>query len=158
MAATITEQAIIDNFLTKLEGITIAAQYRTDIGSNVYESLTENLEDITANSEMPAAVLRTGRDAMNHNATGRSKSMYDHQLNWTVEAINAGAGATPEWMRKAKYDIQDAIRADDTFGGNAFDCEVETAEPKLDQKEKKVIGVIVSGWIQFRTQRMQATQ
>jgi len=153
-----TEQSIIDNFITKLTGITVARGYRTDIGSNVFESLTQNLEDLDENSEMPAAILRTGKDAMNHSGTGQGKSHYDHRLYWIVEALNTGATATPEWMRKAKYDVQDAIRADDIFGGYAYDCEVETAEPKVAQDGKKVIGVVISGWIDFRTLRLQAQQ
>lgn len=158
MPSTITEQLFIDNFLAKLAGITVALGYRTNIGLNVFESLAQNLEDLDENSEIPAAILRTGQDEMNHDAAGKSKSFYDHRLNWTVEAINAGATATPEWMRKAKYDVQDAIRTDDTFGGNAKDCEVETAEPKVAQDGKKVIGVIISGWIDFRTLRMKESQ
>jgi hypothetical protein len=155
---TITEQLIIDNFLTKLQGITIAFGYRTDIGKNVFESLVEHLEDFNENTEIPAAILRTGKDEMNHDATGKGKSHYDHRLAWTVEAFNTGDVATPAWMRKAKYDVQDAIKADDSFGGYAMDCEVETAEPKFAEDGKKVVGVIISGWIDFRTLRMQSSQ
>jgi hypothetical protein len=157
-AETITEQAIIDNFLAKLAGVTVALGYRTDIGLNVFESLVQNLEDLDENTEIPAAVLRTGKDVMNHSGTGQGKSHYDHRLDWTVEALTAGVTATPAWMRKAKYDVQDAIRADDSFGGYAMDCEVETAEPKVAQDGKKVIGVIISGWFDFRTLRMKASQ
>ena len=156
--ADITEQLIIDNFLTKLEGIKIANGCRTDIGKNVFESLAQNLEDLDENSEIPSAILRTGKDEMNQEGTGQGKSHYEHRLNWTVETINAGATATPDWMRMAKYDVQDAIIADEKFGGNAVDCEVTDAEPKVSQEGKKVIGVIITGWIDFRTLRMKASQ
>ena len=145
--STITEQLIVDMFIKRLQLISIASGYRTDMGLNIFESLQTNLDE-----DVSTAILRTGKDQIVHEATGAGTSLYHHKLNWVIEVVNIGNNATQEWIRDAKYDVQQVILLDDTFGGKAYNTEVVTAEPKYSQKGKKVVGAIITGTIDFRSE------
>jgi hypothetical protein len=115
MPDTIRQQ-IVDRFESKLQGISIAAGYQTNVGANVHEWLAAPLME----SNLPALIWRDLDEPIEEHT--RFSSRHQRSLHMQVEIVGSGA-TSPREYRKLLADVEQAIKAgqleDGTWWANA---------------------------------------
>lgn len=145
----ITRSVIIDTkLLARLQTITVANGYHTNLGNNVF--VWRPSKEFFEESELPAANIRDVRDVvLNDNIQG-SLNVWDRQL--TVEIDIAAKDITT--YRNAVADVYKAFRTpDDTFDGTVMTTFEQGDETEVDEDELKLLGGKITINFLYRTNR-----
>ncbi len=143
----IKKEQIVQAVKTRLETITTANGYHTNLGSNIYE-WKQNPHNET---DVLAAVIRD-TDCEEVNILDQSSSgIHTKILSMEIEII-AASSTVPAVLRQAEADVNKAIGTDTTFGGLAIDTTPVNSIPLYpNQNEKRIAGLQRTVEIHFRT-------
>jgi hypothetical protein len=103
MPSTIRQQ-ILDTLKTKLQGISIAGGYQTNLGSSVHEWRSSPF----MREELPALIWRDLDEPIEEHT--RFSSRHQRSLHIQVEIVGEGA-TSPAQYRKMLADVEKAIKA-----------------------------------------------
>lgn len=124
-------QQIIDAIKTRFQGITVAAGYNFNLGSNVYEWRTSALPA----ANMPALLIADISSTRNDSGV---IGKFRYTLNIEADIV---AQDTPANTRKMIADVLKAIGVGETWGGLAQTTEQpESDEMQFEQNEKTIAG------------------
>ncbi len=142
MADSIRQQ-IMTALITRLQTITVANGYETNVGDNVNDWHVSNFQE----TELPAMDVR---DA---NESTEVRGGF-HQNTLSVEIETKVSGTTSATiMRDIIADVVKAIGTDTSFGGlvqNVLPVQNTTVE--LDQKDKRIASILQSFDIIYLTE------
>lgn len=141
MADSIRQQ-IMTALIIRLQTITIANGYETNVGGNVNDWHVSNFEE----TELPAMDVRDVNES-----TEVRGSLHQNTLSIEIETKVSGT-ASATTMRDIIADVVKAIGTDPSFSGLAQNIvPVQNATVELDQKDKRIASVLQSFDILYLT-------
>ena len=130
-------ETVIAAIAARLATITQSNGYETDIGLKVFDWLpVEKMET----GDLPCVSVQHPSVTINR----QPSSVWRQKPEIVVIAMNASATDSAKQARKAAADIIAAVGTDKTFGGLVFDCDFNTVEFDVQQKDKITAAVKVS--------------
>jgi hypothetical protein len=147
----IKKEQIVQAVKTRLETITTANGYHTNLGNNIYEWK----QNPHADTNTLSAVIRDTECEEVNVLDQAASGIHTKILTMEIEII-AASGTPAQDLRKAEADVNKAIGTDTTFGGLAVDTEPVNSIPLYpNQNEKRIAGLQRTVEITFRTTAWQ---
>lgn len=135
-------QQIIDALEARLQAISIAGGYRTDIGARVFEWRSTDLQK----KDLPAILYRDGSAPVDNGVA----DFLGHQLQVDIQIITQGATA-PADLREMVADVLQAIGVDATWGGLARNTLLTQVDMEIEQADKILGGASIALEIHYDT-------
>lgn len=138
-------QRLVDAIMTRLQTITVANGYETNLGARVYEWRTTPL----GADEMPGLIFRDTDEVI-----PQTGLVEEHEITLEIEMYASSGVATPATTRKAIADVIKCVGADVTFGGLAQDSVPHPEESiAFEHKDKIVGGVMLKFKVKYLSYR-----
>lgn len=134
---------------TRMQTITAANGYHTNIGSHVFDWRLTDFED----SDLPGINIGDPEQQTINELTQGNYNKHDHILSVVIQ-VNYSENSTPALVRQMISDVKKAISTDLLWGGLAYNTEPSFDEPEpmdLEQKEKKYGSALIKIKIYYRT-------
>jgi hypothetical protein len=126
-------QQIMTALITRLQTITVANGYETDIGANVNEWHVTNFEE----AELPAVDVRDTTESVEVRGGN-----HDYTLSIQIETKVSGTTAAAK-MRDVIGDVIKAIGTDPSLGSLAQNVRpVQNEIAEIDQKDKRIASIL----------------
>lgn len=144
MADTVREK-IMQNIVTVLQGITVAAGYNNTIAAvERYKAYGNHSVDI------PAIVVSEGDESDSNNADPLTSCVMEVYLAVGTRQAESDTAASGAVLNSLLGDIKKAVMTDHTRGGYAIDTEFKSIEPFEIEAGNAQIGLLISLEVQYR--------
>lgn len=140
MADTIREQ-IITAMISRFQGITKSAGYKSDLGNSVHHFRESDFEP----AELPAINVFDNKNNIDHATLNRFNNVIDVELQVKV----ASGGTTYGEACDIIEDVYRAIAVDDTWGDLALDTQPISDEIEIHQADKIISGILINIQVQY---------
>lgn len=150
---SIKRQTIIDAVKTRMQSISTANGYYTDVVS-VDTWKTSEYESTLANNDLPAINIRDLGNAPRMELIKDSANRWYRDLAIDIRAIVNGS-LTDSDIRKLIADVEKAIGTDLTWSGNAIDTEWLGSELERDENEQIIMAAVVHINVYYTTTQWQ---
>jgi hypothetical protein len=152
---SILRQDIMDAVKTRMQGILIASNYHTNIGSNVITGRPRLIgpdgsigSAVVEASELPCVLVRDPLDEISNITVGGKQQ---HQLNVEFEIRCEGGSDTDEDIRQAIADVYAAIGTDTRWSNLATNTTPVSDESTILQGDKIIGAALIRINIAFIT-------
>ncbi len=140
--ATSIRQSIIDSIITRLQTITIANQYETDLGNNVFEWRETDIELL----DLPCVVLRDPSESV----VARGGN---HHYSLEIELEAKSLASDTALVRNIIADITKAIGVDPNFDSLVYQTTpVENETLEIEHKGKLFSSITMKFEVNYSTQ------
>ena len=133
----------------RLQTITVANGYHTNLGNNIYVWRATRAQDY-AEAELPAANIMDISDAVLNEEMAGSLNVWDRELTVKIKLICKDIAT----YRSAVADVYKAFNTpDDTFDGNVITTSEQADETDVDEDEITLLGGEITIKALYRTNR-----
>ena len=144
----VKRQTILNNLKTRLQTITVANGYYSNLGSNIKLFSSLPLQE----DELPACVIFDKVNQIDGEGINGSSNVWNHILNVTLQIV-CGGNTIDTTARQIIADVYKALSTDLTLSSTCIDINAVSDTLEIEHDSKLVAGATIEILIKYRTNK-----